>query len=67
MLVSNEPAILTADLSRLGVQAVEAEAAGVESLQVDVMDGHFVPDITVGPGMVKALRSLLRLNLKIIC
>ncbi len=60
-----EPAIVAADLSRLGVQAVEAEAAGVESLQVDVMDGHFLPNITVGPGTVKALRKLIHLKLNV--
>lgn len=60
-----EPAIVKADLLRLGVQAVEAEAAGVESLQVDIMDGHFLPNITVGPETVKALRNLVRLKLNI--
>lgn len=52
-----EPSILSADFSRLGDQAKEAEDAGVEGIQIDVMDGHFVPNLTFGPGIVKALRQ----------
>ncbi len=51
-----EASILAADFARLGEQAREAEAAGVDGVQVDVMDGHFVPNITFGPGIVRALR-----------
>jgi ribulose-phosphate 3-epimerase len=54
--VAIEPSILSADFSRLGEQAKEAEDAGVEGIQIDVMDGHFVPNLTFGPGIVKALR-----------
>ena len=64
-MIQIEPAIVAADLCRLGVQAVEAEAAGVESLQVDVIDGHFLPNITVGPGTVKALRSLVHIKINV--
>ena len=50
------PSILSADFARLGEQVREAEAAGAERIQVDVMDGHFVPNITVGPLIVQAIR-----------
>lgn len=60
-----EPSILSADPARLGEQARETETAGAEGLQIDVMDGRFVPNITFGPGLVKALRSLVRITLDI--
>ncbi|MCB8921802.1 MAG: ribulose-phosphate 3-epimerase [Ardenticatenaceae bacterium] len=52
------PSILSADFARLGEQVAEALDAGVEYIHVDVMDGHFVPNITIGPLIVKALRPL---------
>src|SRR5207245_5852582 len=61
--ISIEPSILRADLALLGQQAKEAEAAGVEGIQIDVMDGHFVPNLTFGPGVVKALRKSVSLFL----
>ncbi len=60
-----EASILSADFARLGEQAREAEAAGVDAIQVDVMDGRFVPDITFGPGVVRALRPLVSLPLDV--
>ena len=60
-----EASILSADFARLGEQAREAEAAGVDAIQVDVMDGRFVPDITFGPGVVRALRRLVSVPLDV--
>lgn len=52
------PSILSADFSRLGAHVAEALKAGVAYIHVDVMDGHFVPNISIGPLVVKALRPL---------
>jgi ribulose-phosphate 3-epimerase len=51
------PSILSADLTRLGEQVREAVVAGADRIQVDVMDGHFVPNLTFGPGAVAAVRA----------
>ena len=53
------PSILSADFARLGEQVREAEQAGAGRIQVDVMDGHFVPNITVGPLVVSGHPPLL--------
>ncbi|HZS78763.1 MAG TPA: ribulose-phosphate 3-epimerase [Ktedonobacteraceae bacterium] len=58
------PSILSADFTRLGEQVREAEAAGAQRIQVDVMDGHFVPNITMGPMVVEAVRRSTRLPIE---
>jgi len=59
------PSILSADFTRLGDELRAAEAAGVDRVQIDVMDGRFVPNITFGPLAVRALRPLTRLTLEV--
>lgn len=59
------PSILSADFSRLGEEIRAAEAAGADVIHVDVMDGHFVPNITIGPLVVKAVRQITSLPLDV--
>lgn len=58
------PSILSADFTRLGEAVTEAEAGAADRIQVDVMDGHFVPNISMGAGIFKAVRGITRLPLE---
>jgi ribulose-phosphate 3-epimerase len=59
------PSILAADFSRLGEQVRETEQAGAHRVHIDVMDGHFVPNLSMGPIVVTALRPITRLPLEV--
>ena len=60
-----EPSILSADPLAIGEQAEEVERCGIDAIQVDVMDGHFVPNITFGPRLVRALHRRIKLKLDV--
>jgi len=64
-MVTIEPSILSADPLAIGEQAEEVERCGIDMIQVDVMDGHFVPNITFGPRLVRALRKRTKLKLDV--
>lgn len=64
-MIKIAPSILAADFAKLGEEVKEVERAGADLIHIDVMDGHFVPNITMGPIVVEALRSLTDLPLDV--
>jgi ribulose-phosphate 3-epimerase len=64
-MVKIAPSLLSADFLRLGQEIQAAETAGADLLHIDVMDGHFVPNITIGPFIVKQIRSITSLPLDV--
>ncbi|MBI3210275.1 MAG: ribulose-phosphate 3-epimerase [Candidatus Solibacter usitatus] len=59
------PSILSADFARLGEEISSVERAGIRMLHIDVMDGHFVPNLTLGPPVVKSVRRITKLTLDV--
>lgn len=64
-MVKIAPSILSANFAKLGEEIIDVEKGGADIIHVDVMDGHFVPNITIGPLIVKAIRPITKLPLDV--
>lgn len=65
MMIKIAPSILSADFSKLGSEILDVEKGGADYIHVDVMDGHFVPNITIGPLIVEAIKPITNLPLDV--
>ncbi|MDC0344464.1 ribulose-phosphate 3-epimerase, partial [Pelagibacteraceae bacterium] len=59
-LIKISPSILSSDFSKLGEEVISLDKSGADYIHIDVMDGHFVPNITMGPEIIKKIRPLTK-------